>query len=336
MGTFSKNFEDWCKQNNFEQLLKFYMKGKNSKPPDKIGFSSREKVNWYCDVCNMTWKASLNKVTRPPISADCPYCTYRKLSPFYNLAVIYPELTAQWDKSANSKSPEEYQPGSKQKVHWRCENGHKWTASICERVSSAKNKRKTGGVLCPFCSGEKISAHYNLTTEYPEVARQWNYELNLGLSPEDFAPKSNKKVWWTCDFDTTHQWATKIGNRTIKNYGCPLCAKQFKISYPARALFYYLRQIFTDCLCEEPFGGKYKLDIFIPSRRLAIEHDGFYYHSDEAAKKRESMKDSALKRAGFSVLHVRDSKELSPEIVYADDTITYRYDALYKNLICRD
>lgn len=39
----------------------------------------------------------------------------------------------------------------------------------------------------------------NLKTEYPEIAVLWHPSLNGDLHPEDVPPRSNKKVWWTCN-----------------------------------------------------------------------------------------------------------------------------------------
>ena len=63
----------------------------------------------------------------------------------------------------------------------------------------------------------KCNINYNLVTEFPLIAKTWNYEKNIGLSPFDYAPKSNKKVWWKCDFNPNHEWEARISNRTIKH-----------------------------------------------------------------------------------------------------------------------
>ena len=32
----------------------------------------------------------------------------------------------------------------------------------------------------------------------PKTAKEWNYEKNGRLKPENFTANSNKKVWWKC------------------------------------------------------------------------------------------------------------------------------------------
>lgn len=327
----TKSFQDWCTQNHAYLLLHFYHEGQNPFSPDEIGFSSAKDVRFRCHVCGLSWDRRLNKVTKVPFTQDCPFCAHRKPSPFYNLATEYPELKAEWDSEKNPRPPESYLPYSSRRVSWRCARNHRWEATVCDRAESADNARRTGRPVCPYCSGERASATYNLITEYPEVAREWNYEKNGDKKPENTLPHSNEKVWWKCGYNPAHQWMDRIANRTTLRRGCPQCAREFKISYPARALFYYLRQVCPDCVCEAPFH-RYKIDIFLPDRKLAIEHDGYYYHSSETAKKRAAQKDAALHGAGYQVLRISDSKVQREPVLCRDTEIVYRYDERNRTL----
>jgi hypothetical protein len=67
----------------------------------------------------------------------------------------------------------------------------------------------------------------NLGVLYPEIAEQWNYSKNGELTPFQFTAKSNKKVWWTCQTNSSHEWETTISSRTHKKgTGCPYCANK--------------------------------------------------------------------------------------------------------------
>lgn len=318
-------FQDWCVQNRAYLLLRFYQAGNNRIPADKIGFSSGKSVTFRCHVCTLSWARTLNKATRMPVKQACPFCEHQKPSFFYNLATEYPELKAEWDSKRNPSPPEAYLPKSKRSVYWHCIKGHRWEAAICDRVKTVEKARRSGRPICPYCSRERVSATYNLITEYPEVAREWDYIKNAGQKPEDFSPCSSHKAWWICSYNPAHQWSAKISNRTSLKRGCPLCVREFKTSYPARALFYYLRQACPDCVCEEPFL-KYKMDIFLPGINVVIEHDGYYYHSGKATQKRAEKKDAALHKAGLRVLRVSDSKNLSEPVIFQKEAIIYRYD----------
>lgn len=126
------------------------------------------------------------------------------------------ELLAQWDEEKNGGlTPETIAPSSNKKVWWRCGKGHVWQAQISDR-----NK----GTGCPICSHKKIMVGENdLATTHPEIARQWNYEKNGDLTPQDVFGGSVKKVWWVCD--RGHEYFSAIFSRT-SGCGCPVCSGQ--------------------------------------------------------------------------------------------------------------
>lgn len=55
----------------------------------------------------------------------------------------------------------------------------------------------------------------------PELLKEWDYEKNISVRPEDVSWKSSKKVWWKCD--KGHSWQQNPCNRMNK-CGCPYCA----------------------------------------------------------------------------------------------------------------
>ncbi len=59
-----------------------------------------------------------------------------------------------------------------------------------------------------------------------EAARDWNYELNDNLTPDNVSANSDKKVWFTCPSNRKHTYPRVI--RTVVNkkgeyVGCPFC-----------------------------------------------------------------------------------------------------------------
>ncbi len=130
-----------------------------------------------------------------------------------------PDLINEWDYTKNNGlTPDEVTCGSEKKVWWICPCKHSYEATISNRA------RLNSG--CPYCAGQKaIIGENDLTTLFPDIAREWNYDKNEGLMPCEFLPKSNKKVWWICS--RGHNYRAKIGQRTgKKGTGCPYCAGQ--------------------------------------------------------------------------------------------------------------
>ena len=69
----------------------------------------------------------------------------------------------------------------------------------------------------------KLTDSYNLKKINPKLAKQWHPTKNGNLTPKDFTPCSDRKVWWICE--KNHEWFAKISNRA-HGTGCPFCAGQ--------------------------------------------------------------------------------------------------------------
>ena len=48
----------------------------------------------------------------------------------------------------------------------------------------------------------------SLFVSNPELSKEWDYERNCGLKPEDFTANSGKKAWWKCK--NGHSWQTQL------------------------------------------------------------------------------------------------------------------------------
>lgn len=67
-----------------------------------------------------------------------------------------------------------------------------------------------------------------LSIEFPELAAQWDYELNGSLKPDQVTIGSHLKVWWKCSV-CGHSYQKRISNRTapskrsVESDKCPIC-----------------------------------------------------------------------------------------------------------------
>jgi hypothetical protein len=81
------------------------------------------------------------------------------------------------------------------------------------------------GVGCPYCSGRLVnSGETDLQTNYPQIAKEWDYEMNGDLLPGHIHHGSNKKVWWKCEVG--HSWEAPVYKRTKNNSSCPICSNK--------------------------------------------------------------------------------------------------------------
>jgi len=205
------------------------------------------------------------------------------------------QLMAEWNMEKNNELklfPETLTLGSNKKAWWKCSKGHEWQALICSR---------NDGRGCPYCSGRYIVKGENdLQTVNPTLAQEWNYEKNNGLTPVDVMSNSHKKVWWKCQ--KGHEWQAWIADRN-NGHGCPVCSSERSTSFPEYALVYYLKQSSLDVIHSYKEQG-YELDVYIPSKKIAIEYDGQYWHENKTEKDLE--KNQKCVKDGIKLYRIRE------------------------------
>ena len=242
--------------------------------PNMVSANSGKKVWWKCNKGH-EWQASIDNRNR---GRGCPFCGNKKLLKGYNdLATVNPELAKEWNYEKNSElEPNMIVANSSRKVWWKCNKGHEWQAIVINR------NRGTG---CPYCSGNQvIVGHNDLATVNPKLLKEWNYEKNGNLKPFMVASNSSKKVWWKCN--KGHEWQAVISSRNIGN-GCPICAKELQTSFPEQAIYFYIKKLFPDAINGD-HHLQMELDIFIPSKKIAIEYDGSFWHKNLKSDERKN------------------------------------------------
>lgn len=127
------------------------------------------------------------------------------------------DLLDQWDGSRNGTlTPDTISYGSRQKLWWRCEQGHVWQAAVYTRAGGESG--------CPYCAGKRPWPGFNdLASQYPDLAAQWHPTRNGDLTPDQVLCGSNRRVWWQCP--QGHQWSAIVKSRT-EGAGCPYCASR--------------------------------------------------------------------------------------------------------------
>ena len=259
--------------------------------PKSLSFGSEKKAWWKCSKGH-EWQTEIRHRTH---GSGCPYCSGRYAIKGKNdLVTLKPELAREWNYEKNGDlKPEHFMPNSNKKVWWKCEKGHEWQAIIQSR---------NNGNGCPYCSGRLADNGVNdLLTKNPNLAKEWNYEKNGNLRPEHFMANSGKKVWWKCE--KGHEWQATINSRSIGR-GCPICNSERNTSFPEYAFIYYLKKHGVKSIHSYKEKG-YELDIYIPSKKIAIEYDGYFWHKNKT--KKDLDKNLNCKKDGIKLYRIRES-----------------------------
>lgn len=133
-------------------------------------------------------------------------------------------LLACYEAAFNPQSADRIGYSSGQKVRFRCPAcGFEWSRTLNHAT------RKGARLDCPRCNGR---AGRTLREQYPELARQWDYQNNE-LGPDRYSCGSNQKVHWICE-RCLNSWTAVISDRVcaaerVRRKGgelCPFCGKQ--------------------------------------------------------------------------------------------------------------
>ena len=205
------------------------------------------------------------------------------------------QLMEEWDWEKNAElglDPHKLTCGSGFKAWWKCHKGHEWQANIYDRHN---------GRGCPVCSGKKVLIGFNdLQTINPLLSSEWNAEKNNTLKPNNFTVNSNRIVWWRCN--EGHEWQSTIYNR-YKGNGCPTCNSERNTSFPEYAFLYYLERNGFEVIHSYK-GNGYELDVYIPSIKVAIEYDGYFWHKNK--KRSDLIKNKKCEKDGIKLYRIRE------------------------------
>lgn len=160
---------------------------------------------------------NLTKTVDVDIERDSAAILSKALSQIKENSIANSPLIDEWDWEKNKDIDPSLIPAySNKKFWWRCGLNHSWFAQASKRSFGRK---------CPYCSGQKVLKGFNdLESQYPDVAKEWDYYKNT-KRPDEVTSKSNKKYWWVCS-KCGHNWLTTIYVRTGMGCGCPECKKK--------------------------------------------------------------------------------------------------------------
>lgn len=190
---------------------------------------NKERTVWECKcICNkVEWISQSDLILSNRYSCSVCHKLYKdkidRKKRFKELD-LFPErrltnnvkLVKEWDCEKNYPlNPKDFHLRSGKKVWWKCHKNqeHSFESSI--------SNRKVRG--CPFCANKKIIKSNSLLTANPELSKEWDYEKNYPLLPEEVPPSGSKEVWWKCLRNPNHSWLRSINARQ-SGFGCPYCS----------------------------------------------------------------------------------------------------------------
>ena len=318
------SLKKWCELNNRYELINQWYDYKNSQLSlniNSVAPFSKIKAYWQCPAYpNHIYDTRIYQRTAQ--KQGCPYCSGKRVFPRFNdLASKCHDSIEEWDygnnwddKKKKETLPSDYTYGSHHVANFVCSKCHE---SYPMMIKSYYRKNR-----CPYCASTKIrpDKSNSFAKKCSDQLQFWDYEKNKeirtknhpeGVDPENISSKSNIKLFWKCGFG--HKWENTAYGQN-QSPGCSKCLRRKKFSTPEKAVSYYVEKMFPGEVIDNyppDWNKKQDLDIYIPSKSIAIQYDGAHYHN-------LSKRDNDLKNGKEVISHgiclIRIREEGSPFI----------------------
>ena len=239
----------------------------------------------------------------------------------------------------NKYGDETYHGVEKAKETRMAKNGGKWhAADFGRKVKQAKieNGHASNWVNPEKAKSTKLERYgcscFNNTTKN-KITRKTNFYATLSES-RNIIPAFTLEEYLRGDKNTVFEWkclrcGTMFSSRFNYNFKCsrqvedhvrcPTCFphEKIEISNEEVELFDFVRSIAPDAVqSDRTVIYPQELDVYVPSKKLALEFDGLYWHNDENKPNLYHLdKTNACMNKGVMLLHVFEDEWLEKRAI---------------------
>ncbi len=199
------------KQKINEHLLKAIWDTKANAPltPKMVSPMSDKTVWWICPHNNEhKWEAPIKSISK---GYGCSICAKR-----------HHYSTEEWIKEAKRTHGDKYDYSQVNYLNAKTE-----VTIICKKHGAFKQypSEHLQGKGCKYCAHQAFHQLESLASLYPNIATEWNYELNnsTGYIPENIGIDSTRKFFWHCNNGKPHSYRATIAYRVKRKSGCAVC-----------------------------------------------------------------------------------------------------------------
>lgn len=249
---------------------------------------SNIKVECRCRLCGHIWSAVSGSLLS---GHGCPECAKkanadrrRKTHDQFvvELTAVNPDIEVV-GRYENSATP----------IHVRCRKcGHEWSPIARSIVNTGQG--------CPVCSHAAATAKRYKTKE-TFVAEMKEVNPNIEIVGSYRGNKA--KIECRCRI-CGNEWKAAPSN-LLSGYGCPRCART-GTSFMEQFLCVYLESVAgeNEVLSRDKSAIGRELDIYLPSRKLAIEIGSWYWHISRLES--DMKKEAECKLRGIDLITIYD------------------------------
>ena len=242
----SKSFEQWCIENNRQDILDRWDYELNSCSPSEIGFGTGKKYWFKCDK-HKEHKSELKNINSfTNLGESCIKCKQCKSVAQYILD-NFPDkkLEEIWDYEKNGDlDPWMIKRGSHVKIWIKCQEKDYHGSYKVESNSFTTQESR-----CPYCSTQHGRVHpldslgQYIIDNYGEEFLWKVWSDKNELSPFEYCIYSDKKVWWNCPDNkhNSYKRSCDLGNKL--EFRCPKCSEERDDSIVEEKTKVYLEEL---------------------------------------------------------------------------------------------
>jgi hypothetical protein len=268
----TKSFEQWCIENNKEDILARWDYNLNNYKPCDVCFGSTSKRYWFTcpkGIHISELKNLGNFVGGQEGSIMCNQCNSFAQWGIDNLGEDF--LEKFWDYDRNIINPYNISYSSNKKVWIKCqEKDYHESYDICCNDFIA-NRR------CPYCKSLRIHEFDSLGAllENLKLLNVWSNK-NL-KSPLVYAKSASAIVWWKCNNNKHEDYYRSINTSNVCNFNCPSCGfskgeKKLEDLFDKNNIKFDSQTKFHNLL---GLGkGQLSYDFYLPKYNLFVEYQG--------------------------------------------------------------
>lgn len=275
----------------------------NDATPDAVHKYSQEIMLWDCSECGDSWQMSCEDavvlITIDGLFA-CPQCSKKLRDKNYHattVAVTHPKIAAMFSDNS-AYAPNEITYGSRATVTVDFDCGHSREIRLGNYCNS------DGSFTMPTCT-QCAPDRKSLAAIRPDLQHEFSPENERSFTSLTY--NSAYRATWVCE--KGHTWKAAVYQRVNQDTACPVCTP-VGTSKGEEEIYEYVVSILddTDTVIRNDRGllqGK-EVDVYIPTRSVAIEYNGLYWHEESKMSSRYAHheKYAALQKDGVQLITV--------------------------------
>lgn len=222
------SFEQFCVDNNYQELLNLWDYELNHKTPDNISKSTSEKVWLKCPRgLHESSYVYLGNITKAYAkNQNCCICHRCNSIGQYIIDNYGQDYLDKIWSDKNTVSYLDIEKSSKLHLWLRCLNDD----THPDYDLSANNFHKSHS--CPYCSGKRVCKTNSFGALYPDLTKYWSNKNDV--TPYECLPNTNQKYYFKCENAIHRDYLRSLSDQITTKHLCPECYQMNRKDYCPR------------------------------------------------------------------------------------------------------